>query len=151
LATIHTLDRKQWLPRPRAEIFDFFSRPANLQELTPTFLNFHITEAPAQLQAGSLIRYRLRIHGFPANWTTEIAEWEPPLRFVDTQLSGPYTMWHHEHSFVEERGGTTVGDSVRYSLPFGPLGDLVHWAMVRRDVEGIFNYREKRMRELFGG
>jgi hypothetical protein len=146
----HILTRSQWLPRSRQEIFEFFSHPANLQTLTPPWLDFQITESPDELQAGSLIRYKLRTHGIPLRWTTEITEWQPPYRFVDTQLSGPYKLWHHEHTFTEEHGGTMIGDTVRYALPFGPLGNLVHWLMVRRDVNGIFDYREKKMLELFG-
>ena len=150
LAKIYTISRTQWVPKPLNEVFDFFSRPANLQELTPPLLDFHILEAPEQIRAGSLIRYRLRVHKVPVNWTTEIVEWKPPLRFVDIQLKGPYTLWRHQHTFAVERGGTTISDRVSYSLPLGPLGQIVHALIVRRDVEQIFEFRSVKMQELFG-
>jgi len=84
------------------------------------------------------------------HWTSEIAVWEPPYRFVDNQLRGPYKRWHHEHTFVSENGGTRIGDHVDYALPFGILGQLVHTVMVRRDVENIFKFRQQRLAELLG-
>ena len=150
MSKIYNLNRSQWVPRPTTEIFDFFSQPRNLQLLTPPLLDFHITDAPAELQAGSLIRYKLRTHGVPARWLTEISEWNPPNRFVDIQLIGPYKSWHHQHTFVAERGGTTIHDAVDYVLPFGPMGNLVHWALVKRDVEQIFDYRQRKIADLFG-
>lgn len=59
-------------------------------------------------------------------------------------------MWHHEHSFVSENGGTKIGDHVDYSLPFGVLGEVAHALMVRRDVESIFQFRQQRLAELLG-
>jgi ligand-binding SRPBCC domain-containing protein len=151
LAKIYILKHSQWVPRPLDEVFAFFSRAANLETITPAFLNFRITEAPEEIRVGSRIKYVLRLHGVPVRWTTEIVTWEPPRRFVDVQLSGPYSLWHHEHRFSEERGGTRMEDEVRYSLPFGPIGQVAHWIIVRRDVEGIFTYREAKIREMFGG
>jgi ligand-binding SRPBCC domain-containing protein len=144
------LAHTQWVPRPIDEVFDFFSHPSNLQVLTPKLLNFHITEAPEKIQTGSLIKYRLRIHGVPVRWTTEIAAWNPPHSFIDVQLSGPYKLWRHEHKFIAARGGTMLTDVVQYALPFGPLGKLVHRLFVRRDVERIFEFRSQKMIELFG-
>ena len=147
----YRLSRQQWLPAPLETIFPFFSRPENLQTLTPPFLDFNIVEVPAEIQAGSLIRYKLRLRGIPIRWTTKITEWTPPHGFVDEQLSGPYALWHHEHRFFADRGGTTMFDTVDYALPFGFLAWPAYKLFVRRDVESVFDYREKRMRELFGG
>jgi hypothetical protein len=138
------------VPRPIGQVFAFFSRAANLETLTPAFLNFRIVEAPEGIRVGSRIKYVLRLRGVPVRWITEIVAWEPPLRFVDIQLSGPYSSWHHEHRFTEERGGTRMEDEVRYALPFGPLGQIAHWVVVRKDVERIFSYREEKVREMFG-
>ncbi len=99
------------------------------------------------MRPGTLIDYRITVHGLPIRWRTEIAEWEPPHRFVDVQLSGPYTRWHHTHTFEESEGGTRCLDHVHYR-PRG--GALVHWLFVRRDVERIFQYRQQRLQELFG-
>jgi ligand-binding SRPBCC domain-containing protein len=146
----YLLEREQWLPRPIDEVFAFFSRPENLQVLTPDWLDFRIVEAPQNLAAGSLIRYRLHWHFLPIRWTTEITEWNPPHRFVDRELSGPYALWNHEHSFSpRQAGGTTMRDRVEYALPLGVLGRLAHRLSVKRDVESIFNFREEAMRRLF--
>ncbi|SRR5581483_1349690 len=147
----YILKREQWLPRPVVEVFAFFSRPENLQVLTPPWLDFRIVESPESLAKGSLIRYRLRLRGFPIRWTTEITEWKPPFRFVDLQLSGPYRLWNHEHDFVEERGGTRICDRVTYALPFGIIGRLAHGAFVEADVQRIFDFRTNTMRNLFQG
>jgi ligand-binding SRPBCC domain-containing protein len=101
------------------------------------------------MHAGSEIRYRLRWHGFPIRWTTEIRRWEAPHMFVDLQRSGPYQLWHHTHRFESQDKGTRISDVVRYSLPFGMLGRVVHFLKVRSDVESIFAYRRKRTEELF--
>jgi hypothetical protein len=136
-----------WLPRPRAEVFEFFSDAGNLEILTPPWLNFHIiTPRPIAMHAGTLIDYRLRIRGVPAKWRTRISAWEPPFRFVDEQLRGPYRRWHHTHTFEERDGGTLCRDRVEYDM-FG--GWLINWLLVRRDVETIFAYRRRRLEELF--
>jgi len=147
----YKLVREQWVPQPIAAAFAFFSRPENLQAITPPWLDFRITSVDPELRAGSLIRYRLRWHGVPMRWTTEIAAWDPPCGFVDTQLSGPYALWHHQHELTAQNGGTLIRDEVTYALPFGPLGQLAHRLWVRRDVEAIFDFRQRRMREILGG
>ena len=137
-----------WLPRPRAEVFDFFGDARNLQAITPEFLNFEVlTPAPIVMRAGTLIDYKLRVRGIPLRWRTLISAWEPPHRFMDEQLRGPYRQWIHEHTFEERDGGTLARDIVRYSV-FG--GALVDRLFVRRDVEKIFAHREKRLKELLG-
>ena len=83
-------------------------------------------------------------------WSSEITVWEPPYRFVDTQLRGPYKLWHHTHSFSAQNGGTLIGDHVDYALPFGVFGQLAHALIVRRDVEPIFRYRQQRLAQLLG-
>jgi ligand-binding SRPBCC domain-containing protein len=145
----YLLEREQWLPRPIDEIFAFFSRPENLQQITPAWLDFGMVETPKELKAGTLIRYRLRWHGLPMKWTTEITEWNPPHGFVDRELKGPYALWNHEHSFAEKDGGTTMRDRVTYGLPLGWAGQIAHWLTVRRDVERIFDFRTETMARLF--
>ena len=143
-----TLQTELWLPRPRDEIFPFFAEARNLETLTPPWLNFEVlTPMPIVMRAGTLIDYRIRVHGISIRWRTEIAEWQPPHRFVDVQLRGPYTLWHHTHTFEERDGGTLCADRIRYR-PRG--GALINWLFVRRDVERIFRYRQQRMKELFG-
>jgi ligand-binding SRPBCC domain-containing protein len=145
---IYRLEREQWLPRPVDEVYLFFSRPENLQAITPAWLDFRMVEAPETLAAGSLIRYRLRWHGLPIRWTTEISEWNPPRGFVDRAVGGPYALWNHEHLFFAHEGGTTMRDQVTYALPLGWVGRLGYWA-VKRDVEALFDFRAEAMRRLF--
>jgi ligand-binding SRPBCC domain-containing protein len=141
-----TFQTDLWLPRPRTEVFHFFTEARNLETITPPWLKFEVlTPAPIELRSGTLIDYRIRVHGFPIRWRTEITEWQPPHHFVDVQLRGPYKLWHHTHTFEEHNGGTLCLDHVRY-WPLG--GALINWLFVRRDVERIFQYRQQRMQEL---
>lgn len=146
----HTLRREQWVPRPLEEVFAFFSDAANLGKITPAWLGFRVlTPGPIHLATGSRIRYRLSLHGAPVSWTTEIRRWDPPRRFIDIQLGGPYRLWHHTHRFEESNGGTKMTDVVRYRLPFGILGRWINRVMVRRDLQRIFDYRNEQIRALF--
>jgi len=146
---LYCLEREQWLPRPIEEVFSFFSRPENLQTITPLWLYFRVIESPPELVAGSLIRYRLRVHWIPVHWTSEITVWDPPHRFIDRQLSGPYALWHHEHSFSMRQGGTVIRDFVTYALPLGGLGGFAHTLFVKRDVQSIFDFRAQTMQQKF--
>lgn len=142
-----------WLPRPIEEVFEFFADAFNLNALTPPWLHFKIlTPAPIVMRVGAIIDYRIRLKVVPMNWKTEITAYEPPFRFIDEQRRGPYALWHHEHEFNAEGGGTLVADTVHYALPMNstPLGHLAHRLLVRRDLEQIFSYRTTRMRELLG-
>lgn len=143
---VYVLETEQWLPRKIGEVFEFFADAFQLEAITPPWLHFHVlTPRPISMIPGAKIDYRLRLHGVPVKWQSEISVWEPPCRFVDRQLHGPYRLWHHEHTFVEHNGGTLVHDRVDYSVPGGPL---VHSLLVRRDLERIFSYRRKRLEEL---
>jgi ligand-binding SRPBCC domain-containing protein len=148
---MHTyfIEREQWLPKSVDEVFQFFSRPENLQVITPTWLDFRMVETPRALQAGSLIRYRLRWRGLPIRWTTEISEWNPPYGFVDREVSGPYALWNHEHWFTAKDGGTIMRDRVTYALPLGVIGRMAQHMCVKRDLEALFDFRSEAMRRLF--
>lgn len=140
-------EASQWIPRPRPEVFQFFSDVCNLEAITPPWLNFHIeTPTPIEMRTGTMIDYRLRVHGIPLRWRTRIAAWEPDRCFVDEQLRGPYRVWHHEHRFEEADGGTRMRDRVRYAVVGGAW---VNRLFVRKDVERIFAYRSKQLTELF--
>lgn len=143
----YTLKSEQWLARPLNEVFAFFADACRLEDLTPPFLNFHVvTPTPIEMRTGTKIDYRLRLHGIPIGWRSEISEWNPPYGFVDRQLKGPYRIWHHTHSFEEQNGGTLVRDTVDYAVPGGRL---IHWLLVRRDLERIFAYRHQKLDEFF--
>jgi len=140
-------DSQLWVSAPRPLVFEFFSNPENLERLTPDWLGFRIvTPRPIELQAGARIDYRLRIHGLPIRWQSEISCWDPPSRFVDEQRRGPYRKWIHTHRFEEQEGGTLIVDEVRY-WPLG--GRLMNWLFVRRDVQRIFRYRSEVLRQFF--
>lgn len=144
--------REQVIARPIRDVFGFFADAGNLDAITPDWLGFSIvTPRPIEMRPGAMIEYRLRWHGLPIGWVTRIEEWTPPVRFVDTQIRGPYRMWHHTHEFESEAGGTRMRDIVRYQLPFGPIGRAAHWLSVGRDVGRIFDHRYRRVAELFGG
>jgi ligand-binding SRPBCC domain-containing protein len=144
----HILKRELTLARPREEVFAFFADAKNLELITPSQLNFKITSPrPIELREGALIDYQLSLHGIPMNWRTEITAWDPPYRFVDTQLKGPYSQWIHTHTFTEIDANTTlIEDEVRYRLPLEPLGDLFHF-IVEGELKKIFDYRTKVVTE----
>ena len=142
----HTLRREQTLPGAPDDVFPFFADAGNLEAITPPYLRFEIaTPRPIEMREGTLIEYRLRLHGLPISWLTRIEVWNdthPPLRFVDQQLRGPYALWHHTHEFEPtDDGRTLMRDTVRYAIPFGPLGELAHRLFVQRDLNRIFAYR----------
>lgn len=146
----YSLAFSQQVPRPLPEVFDFFSRAENLEVLTPPWLNFKILDVtPQPVRQGTLINYGLRVHGIPLRWTSEIVEWEPPYRFVDLQLRGPYKLWRHEHRFEAREGGTLIADTINLALPLGVLGKLAYRMKVRSDVQAIFAFRENKIRTLF--
>jgi len=135
------------VPRPLTAVFPFFGDARNLQRLTPPWVHFTIlTPDPIEMRAGALIDYRIRIHGLPLRWRTRITAWEPPFRFVDEQLRGPYRQWIHEHTFEALPGGTLCRDRVRYAV-WG--GALINRLFVRADIQRIFAHREQAIREIF--
>lgn len=145
---IHTFRATTHIALPRAEVFEFFSDPANLERITPPQLRFRIlTPAPIAMHAGTLIDYELSLMGVPFKWQTLISKWEPPFQFVDEQLKGPYKTWIHTHTFEEDRAGTIIHDEVRWSLPLFPFGQVAY-PLVARQVAGIFKHREKTIHAL---
>ncbi len=138
------------MPGTPADVFDLYADAFALEEITPPWLRFRVvTPRPIDMGAGTLIEYRLRLHGIPMRWTTRIELWEPGRRFVDVQVSGPYRLWHHTHEFEPDgRGGTKIRDVVRYALPLGALGALAHVLFVRRDLIRIFDYRREAVERL---
>lgn len=149
---IYRIERETFVSRPRPEVFELFADAGNLEELTPPWLSFEIvTPRPIEMAVGRFIDYRLKVRGVPVRWRSVISVWEPPVRFVDEQVRGPYRKWHHEHLFEERDGGTAVVDRVDYAVPGGPgLERLVHRWAVGPDVRKIFDYRRERLEAIFG-
>ncbi|MCS6818271.1 MAG: SRPBCC family protein [Blastocatellia bacterium] len=148
---IHRLFRQLWVRQPVETVFPFFERPENLAEITPPELGFELlTPSPVPMHMGALIDYRIRLLlGIPVRWTSYIAAYDPPRYFVDVQLRGPYSFWHHTHRFEPHQDGTLITDDVLYALPLGPIGDLAHRLWVERALRHIFDYRQRRLAALF--
>lgn len=144
---VRDFETQIWLPLSPEQLFPFFADAANLDAITPPWLHFRtLTRGPIVMQIGTLIDYRLRLRGVPIRWRTRISEWDPPHRFVDEQVRGPYRQWIHEHTFEPEGGGTLARDRVRYAVP---LDWIAHPLFVRREVMRIFAFRQESLRERF--
>lgn len=148
---IYTIKRRQQVAQPIDQVFAFFADATNLDRLTPPWLHFQVrTPTPITMFVGTQIEYTIRWHGLPLRWLTEIVEWLPGRRFIDTQVRGPYRLWHHTHRFESVSGGTEIEDVVRYALPLGLVGRVAHAVLVRQDVGRIFDFRAQRIQELLG-
>jgi ligand-binding SRPBCC domain-containing protein len=148
----HRLTREQVVPAPLDQVWDYFSIPDNLNEMTPPDMHFkiiHGSEGP--IFQGQLIEYSVQFMPLiQSRWLTEIAHVQDKIYFVDEQRIGPYQFWYHEHRFVSVEDGTLISDQVTYDLPFGPLGDLFHSFWIGPRLESIFDYRQKKITALFG-
>jgi uncharacterized protein len=149
---IYTLKREQLVNRSPDEVFNFFEQPEKLAEITPLSLGFSIiTPSPITMKTGALIDYTIRIMGIRWHWRTIISTYDPPHKFIDEQLMGPYAFWHHTHAFKQVKDGTLISDEVRYAIPLGILGRLAQALFVKRQLEHIFDYRRKTINQKFGG
>ncbi len=147
----HELYYETKLYRPLSEIFDFFSKAENLNEVTPSNLSFlFLTPLPIDMHVGTLIDYRIKLMGIPFFWRTMITSWEPPYRFVDQQIRGPYVLWHHEHTFEQKEGYVLMVDHVHYLSPGGIFEPFIDKVFVSKQLEGVWQYRAKVFDKLFG-
>jgi ligand-binding SRPBCC domain-containing protein len=145
---------KQRFPISLNEVWDFFSSPANLEQITPKDMTFEITSTHTsnlKMYPGMIITYNLSpFGGFKLNWMTEITQVSPGKYFIDEQRFGPYKFWHHQHHFEAIDGGVEMTDILTYGLPFGFIGRIAHEVYVRKKLEAIFEFRRKRAEELLG-
>ena len=150
--SIFTLHKKQNLPITVNDAWDFLSNPKNLKTITPNYMGFHILSgADKPMYAGQIIQYIVTpVLGIKTKWVTEITHVIDKQYFVDEQRFGPYALWHHKHFIKEIEGGIEMEDIIDYKLPFGFLGALLQPIMVKPKLEEIFNYRAKKLEELFG-
>ena len=146
----YLLERQQFIPRPLDEVFAFFSKPDNLEKLTPPRMHFRIVTPLAQMVDGARIDYRLRLAGIPVRWRSLISVWDPPRHFADVQEKGPYAQWDHHHYFQPLGDGVLMTDRVRYRMRLGVLGRLLHWGWARRSLSAVFDYRYHQVEKIFG-
>lgn len=149
---LYRIQRKQRFPIDIQTAWAFFSDSRNLAQITPGYLDFHfVGEAPEGVYEGMIITYRIRpILRVAITWVTEITHLDEPSLFVDEQRFGPYRFWHHKHLFRSIEEGTEMEDLVDYAMPLGLLGSISHTLVVRRQLKGIFDYRERALIRLFG-
>lgn len=146
----YTFNTQTILHKPIQEVFPFFANAENLDAVTPPWLKFEIVTAlPIEMNVGTIVDYRLRLHGVPIRWRSEITEWNPPHKFTDVQIKGPYCFWQHEHFFTAEGNQTRMIDRVEYAVPGGMFAPIIHSLFVKRDLERIFEYRERRFLKIF--
>ncbi len=147
---IHTFTQRQLVRRSLEEVFAFFSRPENLERLTPKALGFRIlTPTPIDMKEGAVIDYSIRILAVPVRWTTLITLYEPPNRFIDLQQKGPYAYWRHTHTFTATPDGTLITDEVQYAMPYGLLGSIARALFVERQLDHIFRERSYVIEGIF--
>ncbi len=151
----HVLETRIWVPRPRADVFAFFADARNLAQVIP---GLRWPSPPPPLEAGAVLDFRVAILGVPTAWRLFVREWDPPHRFVDALVRGPFARWEHRHRFVEGpeheapggRPGTWVEDRLTYRFPGGPLGWLLDTLGASARVEAAFAHRDRRLRALLG-
>ena len=147
----YNLEFEQFIDLPIEDVFDFFSKPENLSLITPPRLRFDIlTPTPLEMKEGQLIDYSLKIlYLIKLHWRTLITDYQKPYKFIDQQIKGPYTLWHHTHTFEEKDGGTLIKDNLKYVIPFGWIGRVIHFIYIKHDISGIFQYRHKILNDIF--
>ena len=132
------------------KVFDFFSDPENLSLITPKKLDFKIlTPMPVNMREGQLIDYTIKVLKVRIRWRTIITEYVPKKKFIDQQLKGPYSMWHHSHEFIEKNGSVNMIDTIHYAMPFGFIGSFINMIWVRKDLDEIFKYRSMTIKKYF--
>jgi ligand-binding SRPBCC domain-containing protein len=153
MSKVYSLKTAQKLPISLNEAWDFFSSPANLQKITPANMGFQIISKHhgEVMYAGQIIEYKVKpVLGIPLYWMTEITQVVDKKFFIDEQRYGPYSLWHHQHHFKAVDGGVEMTDIVHYKLPFWFLGDIANTLFVKKQLDEIFDFRFKKVEELFG-
>jgi len=146
----YSFETQTKLNKPLREVFPFFANAENLNAVTPPWLKFEIlTPLPIEMKVGIIVDYQIHLHGIPIRWRSKITEWDPPRKFTDVQIKGPYCFWMHEHFFIAEGDQTRMIDRVEYAVPGWLFAPLIHSLFVKRDLAKIFQYREQRFLEIF--
>ena len=147
---MYKIEKEKEIKQPLSVVFDYFNTPKNLAEITPKYFSFNIlTPDPLIMKEGAVFDYKIKLFGLPSRWTTLIEHYDPPYKFTDIQLKGPYSFWHHQHIFEEKSGVTVMKDIVNYEMPFGLLGKLPYYTGVKKINESIFEYRDMVIDQIF--
>jgi ligand-binding SRPBCC domain-containing protein len=149
---LSTIKTKQFIKSDLNTVWEFISSPKNLSKITPSYMGFHILSdiEDAKMYPGQIIEYHVKpIAGIKMHWVTEITHVKDKEYFVDEQRFGPYAMWHHKHFLKEVPGGVEMTDVVHYKAPFGVFGKIANALFIKKQLKTIFDYRYKKMEELF--
>lgn len=148
---MNKLQQEQFLPITLHEAWAFFSKPSNLNLITPDSVNFRIQNNPAnQMYEGMIICYKISpFLNLYFDWVTEITHIKESSFFVDEQRKGPYKIWHHEHHFKECEGGVLMTDILHYDIGKSVIGWLAGKIVIHKKVKEIFDYRREVIDELF--
>lgn len=148
---VYKKESVQYINATLDECWDFFSKPQNLQRITPKSMGFEVTDFDGQsMYEGQIIQYKISpLFGVKLNWVTEITKVKDKAYFIDEQRFGPYSFWHHKHFFEETPNGVKMTDVVHYALPLGFLGRIVNAVIVKKELKEIFDYRFVKVDQLF--
>ena len=147
---IYSFSKEQFVPSDMETVFEFFSRPENLEKITPAAMGFNIiTPKPVEMKDGAIIDYTVKILGVPIRWRTMITSYKKNEYFVDEQLKGPYSYWHHKHTFKEVDGGVLIIDEITYALPIQAFRKIVHPLIIKPQLNQIFDFRFQIIEDKF--
>ncbi len=131
------------LPVSAGEAFAWHERPGAFERLMPPWESMRLLSRKGGLEAGAELRIELGFGPLRLVWHAVHEAAETGRRFVDVQKSGPFAFWRHEHVFDETgEAGCRLSDRIAYRLPLGALGRLFGGALVRRNLERTFRYRQ---------
>lgn len=147
---IYELSVSHQVNAPLEKVFNFFSKPENLSKITPAKMGFNVlTPLPIKMERGALIDYTIKVVVLPLRWRTLITTYEPPNKFVDEQLKGPYSFWHHTHTFESVDNGVLIKDVIKYAIPMGIFGRILHYIWIKNDLKRVFDYRKEVIDKIF--
>ena len=149
---MYRLERNITLDIDPIILWDFIATPRNLDQITPPELEFKIlSEIPEEMYNGLQISYEISIPLFGRKrWLTEISEIVSGESFVDLQIEGPYKHWRHFHQLLPVgNNASCMIDQIDYELPYGPIGGIANRLIVQNQLNTIFDYREKTLRQIF--
>ena len=140
---------KESLIRASVErVFAFHEQPEVIKLLTPPWENARVIKSASISEIGAQAVIETRIIGpIKANWIAEHTVYDPPHRFEDIQVKGPFRSWHHAHVIEQHEGGAILRDKIEYELPLGFLGRAFAPILIQSRLQRLFDYRHQITRE----